>query len=219
MPYDFKKLDLRHWKQLNFRGRLPIIFMVLGVLLLGYVSAEYYTMWREQKRLTQEWEQYNSKPAQTADAKTTPAQDDGLVRVVIPKIDVDAIVVEGASHKQLKIGPGRIKTTAIPGENGNSVITAHRDTFFRHVYELTKGDQILIRRKGEILKFEVTGKKIVRPDDLSVLKQTPDPTLTLITCYPTYYIGPAPERLVVTSKLVDKVPDTAESLSAATGSH
>src|SRR3954471_25030653 len=112
-----------HLKQLNFRGRLPIIFMMCGLVLLGYVSAEYYSMWREQKRLTQEWEQYNSKPRQTAEGKPA-VQNDGLLRVVIPKIDVDAIVVEGASRKQLKVGPGRITTTALPGENGNAVITA-----------------------------------------------------------------------------------------------
>jgi sortase A len=55
--------------------------------------------------------------------------------------------------------------------------------------------------------FATTGYKIVKPTDVSVLKQSEEPTLTLITCYPTYYIGPAPERLVVTSKLVSRGPD------------
>jgi sortase A len=208
MPFDFANV-----KNIRLRGRAPIFFMVLGLMLLGYVSAEYYSMWREQKRLTEEWEAYNATP-NTVDPKSQ-VRNDGLVRVVIPKIDLDAIVLEGASNKQLKLGPGRIKTSAAPGEKGNSVITAHRDTFFRHIYSLNKGDQVLIRRNGEILKFEVTQKKVVKPTDLSVLKQTADPTLTLITCYPTYFIGPAPERLVIHSKLVEKVPDTAEALSAA----
>jgi LPXTG-site transpeptidase (sortase) family protein len=76
----------------------------------------------------------------------------------------------------------------------------------------------LIRRRGEVYKFEVTGKKIVTPDDISVLRRTKDPRLTLITCYPTYYIGPAPERLVVFSKLIERSPDLpAESHTASTG--
>jgi sortase A len=91
----------------------------------------------------------------------------------------------------------------MPGNTGNSVITGHRDTFFRHIYELQKGDAIYVRRNGEVFKYEVTGKKIVKPEDVSVLKQTSDAQLTLITCYPTYYIGPAPDRLVVFSRLVD----------------
>lgn len=96
-----------------------------------------------------------------------------------------------------------MKRTAQPGETGNAVITAHRDTFFRHIYELNKGDQIQVRRSGRTFTYEVTGKRIVMPEDVSVIKPTDNPQLTLITCYPTYYIGPAPKRLVVFSKLVD----------------
>ena len=65
-----------------------------------------------------------------------------LTRIRVPKIGMDAIVVEGASVKELSEGPGHMRETAEPGETGNAVITGHRDTFFRHIYELTKGDQI-----------------------------------------------------------------------------
>jgi sortase A len=126
-----------------------------------------------------------------------------LTRLEIPKIQMDAIVVEGASRRELSEGPGHMKQTAQPGETGNAVITGHRDTFFRHIYELNKGDQIQVRRSGRVFTYQVTGKRIVMPEDISVIKPTNDPQLTLITCYPTYYIGPAPKRLVVFSKLVD----------------
>jgi sortase A len=192
----------------KLRRHLPLIFTVIGMFLLGFVGSEYYGMYREQKRLTVEWEQQNVAP-KPGEAK--PAHD-GLTRLEIPKISLDAIVLEGASRKQLKLGPGRITTTAVPGETGNSVITAHRDTFFRHIYELAKGDEILVRRNGELFRYKVTGKKVVDPADLSVLKQTNDSQLTLITCYPTYFIGPAPERLVVFSKMD---PSGAVSTSAA----
>jgi sortase A len=192
------------------KQHLSIVLTVVGVFLLGFVGSEYYGMYSEQKRLTQEWEQQN---APTEMGQTRPAAD-GLTRVEIPKINLEAIVVEGASRKQLKLGPGRIKTSAIPGEVGNSVITAHRDTFFRHIYELAKGDDILIRRNGEVYRYRVTGKKIVDPSDVSVLKPTKDAQLTLITCYPTYFIGPAPERLVIFSKLEATDPDSADQTTS-----
>lgn len=192
------------------RRHLGLILTFVGVFTLGFVGSEYYGMWREQKRLTEEWEQ-QQKPSPNASRPI----GDGLTRVAIPKIDLDAIVLEGAGRKQLKLGPGRIKTSALPGEVGNSVITAHRDTFFRNIYQLTKGDDIIIRRNGEVFTYKVTGKKVVKPTEVSVLKATPDAQLTLITCYPTYFIGPAPERLVIFSKLEERKPESV----AATSSH
>jgi sortase A len=178
-----------------------LALILIGVALLGYVGSQYWGMYRSQKNLEAEWERQAANLSKPGQAPVSA--DQMLTRVVIPKINMDAIVIEGASRKELSEGPGHMKETAMPGETGNAVITAHRDTFFRHIYELVKGDQIQIRRNGHVFTYQVTGKRIVEPDDVSVLIQTPDPQLTLITCYPTYYIGPAPQRLVVFSKLVD----------------
>jgi sortase A len=194
----------RDWKKF-----VSPVFLVLGLALLGYVGSEYYGMHREQQRLRSEWEQQQGQRTSAA-VKTEQPVDDGLIRLDIPKIELSAIVVDGTTRKQLKNGPGRILGTPLPGEKGNSVISAHRDTFFRHIYELKSGDEINVQRNGQSLRFEVTGKKIVDPDDLSVLRQTDETQLTLITCYPTYYIGPAPQRLVVFSKLVESGKALAE---------
>jgi sortase A len=183
------------------RKAVSLLLIIVGVGLLGYVGSEYWGMYRSQQRLEAEWER-QAASANTPAAPVIPP-DQMLTRVVIPKIGLDAIVVEGASRKELSEGPGHMKQTAMPGQTGNAVITGHRDTFFRHIYELVKGDRIQVRRAGSVFTYEVTGKKIVMPEDVSVIRQTPDPQLTLITCYPTYYIGPAPKRLVVFSKLVD----------------
>ena len=198
----------------DWKHYLSPVLMVLGVLLLAYVSTQYYQMHREQQRLRAVWEQ-QQRVQPSAFAKTQPGPDDGLIRLEIPKIDLSAIVVDGTTRRQLKLGPGRIIGTPLPGEPGNAVISAHRDTFFRHIYELKAGDEINVQRNGQSLKFTVTGKKIVDSDDLSVLRQTQDPQLTLITCYPTYYIGPAPQRLVVFSKLVPAEEDKTQA--AGTG--
>ena len=173
----------------------PSLLIVLGVLLLVYVAAQYTEMYAEQRRLVHEWER------QTILARHNPAAVTTLTRLSIPSIKLDAVMVEGTNRRALLLGPGHLKETPQPGEPGNSIVTGHRDTFFRHIFELNRGDDILVQRNGKEYHYEVTGKKIVKPDDVSVLKPTQSSQLTLITCYPTYYIGPAPERLVVFSRL------------------
>lgn len=183
------------------RRVISLALVLIGIVLLGYVAGEYLGMYRSQKSLEAEWQRQAA--TMSVPGAPTISPDQMLTRLEIPKIQVDAIVVEGASRRDLSEGPGHMKQTAQPGETGNAVITAHRDTFFRHIYELNKGDQIQVRRSGRLFTYEVTGRRIVLPEDISVIKPTTDAQLTLITCYPTYYIGPAPKRLVVFSKLVD----------------
>lgn len=200
--------------------------LLLGIALLVYVGAQYGMMFTEQRRLEREWEQQK-----TASLKTSPGAaasqnpQDRLTRLEIPKIDLDAIIVEGTSRRQLAVAPGHMISTSLPGESGNAVITAHRDTFFRHIYELQKGDSILVHRDGKTFAFEVTGKQVVQPDDLSVIRTSKDTRLTLITCYPTYFIGPAPERLVVFSRLQQAgtsaaadAPSSGKASTAVSGS-
>jgi len=197
--------------------RTSAVLLVVGAVLLGYVGSEYAAMYSGQQALHRQWQQQQSSSA--ANSLAAPvAKHDGLTRVSIPKIDLDVIVVEGTNHKALRLGPGHLKGTPAPGEAGNSVISAHRDTFFRHIYELNDGDEIQVRRDGHTFTFQVTGKKIVTPNDLSVLKKTSDTRLTLITCYPVYYIGPAPKRLVVFSKLVGNAKAVQERAETTTGS-
>jgi len=190
----------------KLRRVLPLIFFVIGFVLLIYVGAQYAAMYTEQHRLTRAWEQQNTPGVQDY---IVQAESDPLTRLSIPKINLDAVVVEGTSRRQLLVGPGHVQASAIPGEAGNAVITAHRDTFFRHIFELNKGDEIQVRRRGAAYRYEVTGKRIVEPSDVSVIRPSDEARLTLITCYPTYYIGPAPERLVVFAKLVDHAGDSA----------
>jgi sortase A len=176
----------------------PTLLIIAGIVLLVYVGVQYGTMYAKQKELAQQWQQQNvNLPEEPAGLVTT------LTRLTIPSIKLDAVVVEGTNRKALLIGPGHMESTPEPGDRGNVVITGHRDTFFRHVYELNAGDSILVQRAGREYRYQVTGKKIIAPDDLSVVRPTSDSQLTLITCYPTYWIGPAPKRLVVFSKLVD----------------
>ena len=203
--------------QLFSRRTLSLILVVAGAVLLTYVGYSYFSMYHEQQRLAREWEEQQTQAQVAEPSAVHVTQDDGLTRVSIPKIGLDAIIVEGTSHRQLKLGPGHIENTPVPGEAGNSVISAHRDTFFRHIYELNKGDDIIVKRLGRTFTYEVISKRIVEPEDTSVLAPSKDAKLTLITCYPIYYIGPAPKRLVVTSKLVE--PASASKAELQTSAH
>jgi len=181
-------------------------------VLLAFVISQYTEMFLGQRRLAERWKQQTS-----ASQSASAVPNDGLIRLVIPKIDLTSFVVEGTDHHDLLLGPGHLEHTAEPGDLGNAVISGHRDTFFRHVHELEKGDQIYVERGGKRMVYEVTVKKIVEPTDLAVTRPTPDSELTLITCYPTYYIGPAPKRLVVIAKKISDQPskDTASVGSSA----
>jgi len=203
-------------KPRSIREAVSLFFLVLGLVLIGYVASQYWDMYHSQRQLQAQWEKQVVAATTPGAPKLTAAEM--LTRVSIPSIKLDAIVLEGATNRQLTRGPAHITDTALPGETGNAVITGHRDTFFRHIYELQKGDAIFVRRNGESFKYEVTGKKIVKPADVSALDPTPDAQLTLITCYPTYYIGPAPERLVVFSKLVEHGTEINAANSAGSGS-
>jgi LPXTG-site transpeptidase (sortase) family protein len=176
---------------------LALFLSGVGLVLLLYVSSQYWQLHNAQRKLALEWQQQNARPANSGSADAH-----ALVRLTIAKIKLDAVVVEGTSRKSLKLGPGHMEDSAPPGYSGNSVIVAHRDTFFRHLDELREGDEIDLRRQGEVYRFEVTGRSVVEPTDLSALRQSPSPQLTLITCYPTHYVGPAPKRLVVVARLI-----------------
>lgn len=203
----------------TFRQWISLILIVVGCGLLGYVGGQYWYMIHTQRRLEAAWQAQSANGRGNKGAlamATSAASGQQLTRLMIPKINLQAIVVEGTDLRQLIAGPGHLTETAMPGDTGNAVITAHRDTFFRHIYELEKGDEISVERDGRVYRYEVTGKKVVRPTDLNVIRPTPDAQLTLITCYPIYYIGPAPDRLVVSSKLITPGGEPAGKRSATT---
>ncbi len=182
------------------RHQLALLLASIGVLLLLYVSCQYWQMYAGQRKLALEWRQQNERPASIAGN-----DGDSLARLTIAEINLDAVIVEGTSNKSLKIGPGHLEKSVLPGLSGNSVIVAHRDTFFRHLDELHEGSEIDLGRQGLVYRFEVTGRRIVEPTDLSALRQSPSAQLTLITCYPIHYVGPAPKRLVVVARLIPAI--------------
>src|SRR5712691_5155923 len=177
---------------------LPALLTLVGLILCCYVAADYAWMLVEQNRLAHEW-QSQSTSSPTPVSSGSPS----LARLVIPKINLSAVVVEGTSRKALLVGPGHLAHTAALGESGNSVVAGHRDTFFRHLGELVSGDSIYVDRGGKLYHYQVTDTKIIEPNDISVLKSSSGNRLTLITCYPIHYLGPAPKRLIIVAESVN----------------
>lgn len=136
-----------------------------------------------------------------------------LGRLVIPRLNLHAIVREGAGEGTLDIALGHIPGTALPGQPGNVGIAGHRDTLFRGLKGIADDDLIQLQTPAGTFNYRVAATDIVKPTDVEVLRATPKPELTLVTCYPFYYVGSAPDRFIVKAHLVD-APQTQ-----ANGSH
>ena len=131
-------------------------------------------------------------------------------RIEIPRLDLSAIVFEGTSDGTLARGVGHLMGSAGPGEHGNLVLAGHRDTFFRDLRGIRKGDEVTITAPGGEFQYQVESTAIVQPDQTEVLKSDGGATLTLITCYPFRYVGNAPERFVVRATKVERSKDRNE---------
>jgi LPXTG-site transpeptidase (sortase) family protein len=122
----------------------------------------------------------------------------GLVGMLdVPRLELTTPVIEGDDDTTLKRAVGHLPDTPLPWENGNSALAGHRDGLFRPLKDIKVGDEIRFRTSRQELRYRVTDTAIVRPDDVSVLKRRAKPALTLITCYPFYYVGNAPKRFVI----------------------
>ena len=135
----------------------------------------------------------------TADLQKAPAQyGSGLVgRLEIPKLGVSLVILEGAKSKTLRLGLGHVPGTSLPGQPGNVVIAGHRDTFFRPLRDIKIGDEVSVDTTAHTYCYQVRSFEIVDPRNVNALRFHNKNELTLITCYPFSYIGPAPKRFVV----------------------
>ena len=132
-----------------------------------------------------------------------PAVSRGLIgRIDIPRLGLSAIVIEGAGATTLRHAVGHIPGTALPGQPGNMCISGHRDTFFRPLRNIRQDDIITVTTVSGEFRYRVLSTRIVRPSNVTVLAAGGSETLTLITCYPFYFVGPAPSRYIVRAERV-----------------
>jgi sortase A len=126
-----------------------------------------------------------------------------VARIRIADLGLDAMAVEGTDPDTLRHAVGHFPGTALPGEHGNASFAAHRDSFFRGLRDVTAGQRIDVETAWETYVYEVVETRVVEPTQVDVIDPRGGSDLTLVTCYPFDYVGPAPHRFVVHAHLVD----------------
>lgn len=133
-------------------------------------------------------------------------------RILVPRLQLSAMVREGVGDDILREAVGHIPSTAFPGEPGNVALAGHRDTFFRKLRNIRQNDKIVVSTTQGEYAYQVESVKIVLPQDVSVLKPVAgEQALTLVTCYPFYYVGSAPKRFIVRARQIEASPQQPQT--------
>lgn len=180
-----------------------------GLMVLGYCGYVLIDSWIFQQRASEELERRLSSERAGRNASQAPAARppaigaDGLIgRIEIARLGLSAIVFEGTDRVTLRRAAGHIPRTGLPGEPGNMGIAGHRDSFFRPLKDIAKEDVITLTTLRGEFRYRVVSTRVVAPTEVSVLSPTANEVLTLVTCYPFYFVGSAPERFIVRAERI-----------------
>ena len=146
-------------------------------------------------------------------AKTNPTQPNSVLgKLEISRLNLSAMVREGVDAHTLSESVGHVPSTPLPGHSGNFALAAHRDTLFRRLKDIRPDDVITFQSQNQTFKYRVQNTFIVKPSNVNVLRSDGHEELTLITCYPFYYIGSAPKRFIVQAQLIPETQLSASSV-------
>jgi sortase A len=185
-----------------------------GVSMLAYCAFVMTDAWMFQKKEHRRLEQLRNErqaanryvlpAALPASPKIPPPEViDGLIgRIEIPRLGLSAMVMEGTGTITLRRAVGHIPGTALPGKPGNVGLAAHRDTFFRPLRNIRQNDIITLTTLLGEYRYRVVSTTVVSPRDVAVLNPGKTEVLTLVTCYPFYFVGAAPDRFIVRAERV-----------------
>jgi sortase A len=183
-----------------------------AILMLGYCGFVLLDSWRFQHRERQNLErllQERQRVVASSAARESPASfkpvigPDGLIgRIEVLRLSLSVIVVEGTDRITLRRAAGHIVGTGLPGQSGNIGIAGHRDTFFRPLKNIQRDDVITLTTLRGEYHYRVVSTKVVSPESVEVLKPDGNEILTLVTCYPFYFVGSAPNRFIVRAERI-----------------
>lgn len=154
-----------------------------------------------------------SEKAKAAFTQSNPYDAVPVAVLRLGRLDLEVPVFIGTDRLTLNRGAGVVAGTALPGEPGNAVISAHRDSFFRPLKDVNLGDRLELQTTQGTRNYVVSEIFITDPLDVSVLDPTDTPALTLITCYPFYYVGFAPDRYIIRA-----APEITDDTRTSSGS-
>jgi sortase A len=186
-----------------------VCLWISAVASIGYCSVAYASaavhQYRERRVLSAEEDSRASLANRDGSRVTNnsgwAAKSYGPLGIIeIPRLDISSVVEEGVDDATLLQAVGHIPGTAMPGENGNAALAAHRDTYFSGLGEIAVGDLVTFRSPSALYRYRVESTKIVDADATDALPRTSDARLTLVTCYPFHYVGAAPQRFLVIAR-------------------
>jgi sortase A len=170
----------------------------VGIAVLAYCGFVLIDAWSFQQAERRQFEYLISSKA-----SAPAAVSGGLIgRMEIPRLGLSVVVIEGTSETTLRRAAGHIAGTALPGQPGNVGISGHRDTFFRPLRNIRRDDIITLTTLLGEYRYRVISTRIVPPTNVAVLDPDGTELLTLVTCYPFYFVGPAPSRFIVRAERV-----------------
>jgi LPXTG-site transpeptidase (sortase) family protein len=180
-------------------------FLVTGLLSVCYVGCMYAARVFHQADRAWSFERAladSPQPLSKVVRIIKPPIGSMIGKILIPRLGITAIVDEGIDGKTLRLSVGHIPSTALPGQRGNVGIAGHRDTFFRPLRNIQRNDIITFTTLRGDYRYRVVSIKVVGPNDVAVLDSDGTEILTLVTCYPFYFVGSAPERFIVRAERV-----------------
>jgi sortase A len=190
------------------------VLFACAILLLGYCGFSLADAWLFQRQESRDFDRLlrarraamavTPQPEFVAPPKAAVAAIAGSLigRIEIPRLHLSVVVVEGVDKTSLRRAVGHIPGTPLPGEAGNVGLAAHRDTFFRPLKDVKVKDEIQVSSLKGKFTYEVVSLRIVNPENVGVLAPSGENLLTLVTCYPFYFVGPAPQRWIVRAREV-----------------
>jgi sortase A len=178
------------------------ILLICAILALGYRGFSALDSWKFQRSKGRELDRIQSGGPPTVSRQSSALADALVGRIEVRRVGLSAMVVEGTTAAALKHAAGHISGTGMPGAAGNVGIAAHRDTFFRPLRNIRKNDIITLTTVNAEYRYRVVSTKVVDPGDVSVLNAGPGEILTLVTCYPFYFVGSARDRFVVRAERI-----------------
>lgn len=194
------------------------VLLVLGLLATGYAAFAYASRYLYQAYETRAFDhaaalQLTNSLTPSYSVQNPQTHVTSLIgKIEIHRLGISAIVREGIDARTLGLAVGHIPSTALPGEMGNIGVAAHRDALFRNLKDVHQNDEITLITLGGTYIYRVVSFRIVNPTDVSVLSSVSDEKiLTLVTCYPFYFVGDAPKRFVVRAVQVGGVVSPHET--------
>ena len=188
---------------------LEIVLLVVGLSLGAWSAVRLLEARRTQNlpiepvhvTMTLPGDAGSSRSPHPPAASVAPPPGTVIGRFEVPSLHISTPVLEGSDDATLARGAGHIEDTPFPGEPGNVGIAGHRDTVFRPLEHVKRGEVLQVTTADHVYRYTVTRTLIVNPDDVYVLDDTATPTLTIVTCYPFRYVGHAPKRFIVQAAL------------------